>query len=109
MKEIFLVENSCCGSVFQDLGSYLANRFDYDSNIKIINLNHGHAEVIDFPKSVAEKVTQLGDSILPAIFVNNTLVSSGYVPNIMEAVKLITEGRPSESSIRSGGQSGGFC
>ncbi|MCL2152309.1 MAG: arsenic metallochaperone ArsD family protein [Oscillospiraceae bacterium] len=107
MKKVLLVENNCCGSDFKALFLYLKSRFGDDTDIKLINLSH--AKNKSSLKNVYDALRQLGDDILPAIFVNDVLVSSSYVPNVMEATVLVETEKPTANSLRSANASGGSC
>ena len=109
MKNVLLIEDRCCGSDFLNTYQYLRNRYDSDSEqIRLVNLQQ-NIPGANLPESVRALITQLDPNILPAIYVDNVLVSSGYVPNLMDVVTLIDSGKPTNNSLKANVDSGNCC
>ena len=98
MKKIYLVENNCCGSGFTELTSFLAKRFANEAEVIWLNLAKTKETSI-IPKSIRTRVETAGLNILPAIIVNDVIVSEGHIPNFLDVVQMVESGKPSESKL----------
>lgn len=92
MKSIELYERSggCCGpSASGSLVSFLQRKFKNEADIKVHDVGKPDAKLV-VPPALVMAMAEQGEACLPAIVVDGRVVSTGRLPNFMEAVTLIS-------------------
>jgi hypothetical protein len=73
---------------------FLGKRFGDQAEVQLFNLSSAKGAV-PIPKNLMVKIQTEGVGCLPAIVVDNVVVSEGRVPNFLEAVEMVETGKPS--------------
>lgn len=95
VKKVYIFDSPCCGpSPSQGLVDFLQRRFGDEIELKLFNLG-GAQGALPIPKALMSKIQSQGTGCLPAVVVDNVVVSEGRVPNFLEAVEMVQTGKPS--------------
>lgn len=93
MKNVYLVENNCCGSSLTEVSNFLTKRLGNEGKVESLNLARV-TEVSVIPKVVRQRVEVAGLEVLPMIVVNDVIVSEGFIPNFLDVMELLESGKP---------------
>jgi hypothetical protein len=95
MHKVHLYEEKCCApSTGDQLAESLVQHFGADIAVSSHDLrNPGGA--VPFPSSLLLKLNAGDFDCLPAMVVNATVVTEGWLPTFDEAVHLVETGQPS--------------
>lgn len=100
VKKVYIFDSPCCGpSPSQGLVDFLQRRFGEEIDLKLFNLGNAKG-ALPIPKTLMSKIQSEGTGCLPAIVVDNVVVSEGRVPNFLEAVEMVQTGKPSANGSR---------
>ena len=95
VKKVYIFEQACCGpSPSQGLVDFLHKKFAGDIELELFNMGNVKG-ALPMPKELMVKIQNEGAGCLPAIVVDNVVVSEGRVPNFLEAVEMVQTGKPS--------------
>src|SRR5579875_2165324 len=94
MHKVLLYEEKCCApSTADQLAEALARHFGDDITVQAYDLrNPGGA--VPFPSSLLLKLDSGDFGCLPAMVVDSTVVTEGWLPSLDEAVDLVETGKP---------------
>ena len=94
MHKVHLYEEKCCApSTGDQLAESLAAHFGDDITVQAYDLSNPQGAV-PFPSSLLLKLDSGDFGCLPAMVVDSTVVTEGWLPTPDEAVGLVETGKP---------------
>jgi hypothetical protein len=99
MHKVHLYEEKCCAPSSGDqLAESLAKHFGADIAVQSYDLlNPGGS--VPFPSSLLLKLDSGDFGCLPAMVVDSTVVTEGWLPEFDEAIKLVETGQPAAARV----------
>lgn len=109
MKRVYFFEKICCGpSAGQGLLDFIQKRFGDQVETKAFDLSKARG-MLPIPGSLLMKIQTQGLGCLPALVVDNVVVSEGRIPNFLEAVELVQTGKSSAEPAPAAAVKSGCC
>jgi hypothetical protein len=109
MKRVYFFEKICCGpSAGQGLLDFIQKRFGDQVETKAFDLSKARG-MLPIPGSLLMKIQTQGLGCLPALVVDNVVVSEGRIPNFLEAVELVQTGKSTAAPAPAAAVKSGCC
>jgi hypothetical protein len=109
MKRVYFFEKICCGpSAGQGLLDFIQKRFGDQVETKAFDLSKARG-MLPIPGSLLMKIQTQGLGCLPALVVDNVVVSEGRIPNFLEAMELVQTGKAAAAPAPAPAVKSGCC
>jgi hypothetical protein len=109
MHKVHLYEEKCCApSTGDQLAESLAEHFGDGITVRSYDLRNPGGSV-PFPSALLLKLDAGDFGCLPAMVVDSTVVTEGWLPTVDEAVRLVETGQPAVTARPSQGQAEHGC
>lgn len=109
MHKVHFFEEKCCASSTGDrLAELLGKHFGDEVTVSSYDLRDP-AEAVPLPASLLLKLDMGDPGCLPAMVVDSTVVTEGWLPTFEEAVQLVETGQPLVMARRGQGQAEHGC
>lgn len=92
MKKVYFFEEKCCGvSVAEPLANFLRSELAGEADVRVFDLSHPDG-LTPLPPSLFFKLMSDGSKSLPAMTVDSSVITQGWLPDRAKALEIVVSG-----------------